>query len=446
MSGQPKIYSFPSIDKLVVRMRDDFRSGDKDFILLYAYNGTGKTRLSTEFKNKGKRLDENGNVIEGDTLYFNAFTEDLFYWDNDLENDLEPRLLVNSNSSLISGFSDLSLDENIVNHFQRHCSVSFEIIRYSAEEVEAMASPSAPSHHLYQRFGNELETKPKYIRFKPRSNDSWIKISRGEERIFVWSIFLSFIEQVLKGESSYSWVRYVYIDDPVSSLDDNNAIAVAADLAKVLHELKKRSRRDNSVGDSEGASDPAERDPVKVIVSSHHALFFNVIFNELKRAKCSSYFLYRSTTSHQYMLSAIGETPFFHHVAQLSELRDAAASGALFTYHFNILRSILEKTAIFFGKEGFSSCLEGVEGEALYSRALNLLSHGKYSLYEPMEMMEENKQLFRDILAAFLNEHQFYLPTLVRESAAATPPPNVVLSADTAANPATTLPTRLPAS
>jgi hypothetical protein len=146
------------------------------------------------------------------------------------------------------------------------------------------------------------------------------------------------------------------------------------------------------------------------------------------------------------MLSAIGETPFFHHVAQLSELRDAAASGALFTYHFNILRSILEKTAIFFGKEGFSSCLEGVEGEALYSRALNLLSHGKYSLYEPMEMMEENKQLFRDILAAFLNEHQFYLPTLVRESAAATPPPNVVLSADTAANPATTLPTRLPAS
>ena len=42
MSGQPKIYRFPSIDGLVVKMRDDFRSGDKDFILLNAYNGTGK--------------------------------------------------------------------------------------------------------------------------------------------------------------------------------------------------------------------------------------------------------------------------------------------------------------------------------------------------------------------------------------------------------------------
>ena len=51
-----------------------------------------------------------------------------------------------------------------------------------------------------------------------------------------------------------------------------------------------------------------------------------------------------------------------------------------------------------------------MEDEALYARALNLLSHGKYSLYEPTEMLEDNKQLFRDILAAFLNKHQFALP------------------------------------
>ncbi len=52
----------------------------KKFILLYAYNGTGKTRLSMEFKDFCTPGEER------DTLYFNAFTEDLFSWDNDLEN------------------------------------------------------------------------------------------------------------------------------------------------------------------------------------------------------------------------------------------------------------------------------------------------------------------------------------------------------------------------
>jgi hypothetical protein len=27
-------------------------------------------------------------ATKSDTLYFNAFTEDLFHWDNDLENDM----------------------------------------------------------------------------------------------------------------------------------------------------------------------------------------------------------------------------------------------------------------------------------------------------------------------------------------------------------------------
>ena len=42
------------------------------------------------FKEKGK---EKGYA---DTLYFNAFTEDLFYWDNDLEYDTERVLKINA--------------------------------------------------------------------------------------------------------------------------------------------------------------------------------------------------------------------------------------------------------------------------------------------------------------------------------------------------------------
>jgi wobble nucleotide-excising tRNase len=236
---------------------------------------------------------------------------------------------------------------------------------------------------------------------------------------------MALCERVIDGHPSYDWVKHFYIDDPISSLDDNNAIAVASDLAKLLRKAKGRTRivAANNQAGAESKSDQKIIDPIKVVLSSHHALFFNVVCNELKKEKCKRYFLHRPNNGTEFTLRATDATPFFHHVAMLSELREAADSGALHTYHFNMLRSILEKTATFFGKKDFSECLYGVKDEGLYSRALNLLSHGKYSLYEPVEMLEDNKQLFRDILAAFLDKHGFDLPALLNEVPAAVAAP-----------------------
>ena len=88
-------------------------------------------------------------------------------------------------------------------------------------------------------------------------------------------------------------------------------------------------------------------------------------------------------------------------------MKDAVDSDKINTYHFNMLRSILEKTSTFFGYDDFSKCIHGVEDEVLYSRALNLLSHGKYSIYEPVEMGDDNKILFIKILRAFLDKYKF---------------------------------------
>ena len=49
----------------------------KKFVLLYAHNGTGKTRLSGAFKDLGKEVNIDGETTKRDTLYFNAYTEDL---------------------------------------------------------------------------------------------------------------------------------------------------------------------------------------------------------------------------------------------------------------------------------------------------------------------------------------------------------------------------------
>lgn len=72
------LQNFSTLKDIAVHLRDEI---EKKVTLLFAYNGTGKTRLSMMFKELGK------NEGKKDTLYFNAFTEDLFIWDNDLEGD-----------------------------------------------------------------------------------------------------------------------------------------------------------------------------------------------------------------------------------------------------------------------------------------------------------------------------------------------------------------------
>ena len=55
----------------------------ENIILIYAFNSTGKTRLSVEYKNYTK--NKNGNNAVG--VYYNAYSEDLFQWNNDEDND-----------------------------------------------------------------------------------------------------------------------------------------------------------------------------------------------------------------------------------------------------------------------------------------------------------------------------------------------------------------------
>ena len=126
-----------------------------------------------------------------------------------------------------------------------------------------------------------------------------------------------------------------------------------------------------------------------------------------------------------YVIKETGETPFFHHVAALVELYEAEQSGRLFTHHFNMLRWILEKTASFHGYRHFSACIKQDANDEeclLHQRLINILSHGSYSLYEPQEMLEENKNYFRKILHEFINRYPFN-PALFPSAPAPAPTP-----------------------
>jgi hypothetical protein len=347
----------------------------KKYVLLYAYNGTGKTRLSGAFKDAGKISHvtdaENEEETEetSDTLYFNAFTEDLFSWNNDLENDTERKLLLNTGSRFFDGLRELEVDTRIRPLLQRYADFDFTI-----------------------NFDEGFINFKRDIRVEDTTQQvDFIKISRGEENIFIWCFFLAVAQLAIDAEAggAYSQIKYLYIDDPISSLDDNNAIAVASHLAQML---KKQNNK------------------IKTVISSHHSLFFNVMCNELKNAQ--KYFLSKGVADSTYIVQDTTDTPFFHHVSLIRDLHKAATSadGKLYTYHFNILRGILEKTASFHGFGNFSACIKQAADDSegiVHARIINILSHGNYSLFEPQEMLPANKEYFRQILADFMSNYRF---------------------------------------
>ena len=357
--GEPQFENLEEIAKYFRMMLDEER---KKYILLFAYNGTGKTRLSAEFKTLGQTLNEETGEKTADTLYYNAFTEDLFYWDNDLENDTDRFLKLNSDSRFFSGLKELEMESRIRPFLHRYADFDFTI---DYDEYKISFYRSVTIEGVSQRIDN-------------------IKVSRGEENIFVWCFFLAIMQLVVDKEESYSWVKYIYIDDPISSLDDNNVIAVASHLANLMSDTD-----------------------IKVVISSHHTLFYNVLCNEIKNPE--RLFFQRLTKNGLYILKDTSNTPFFYHVALLKELKKVADSGKIYSYHFNILRNVLEKTAAFHGYQHFSSCLriDNDDDFIVHKRMVNIMSHGNYSVFEPAPLADDNKEYFRNILDNFLEDYKF---------------------------------------
>ena len=370
-----EVIKFTNLTDIATHFRKDL-TGDhrplKELVLFFAHNGTGKTRLSMEFKEAGKEYNEEREVTKRDTLYFNAFTEDLFSWHNDLVNDRERYLKLNTDSAFFDGLRELELDAKIESFFQNYVDLKFNI---DYENATVRFSRSIIVEGSEQTIEN-------------------IKISRGEETLFIWCFFLAICQLVIDKDPSYNWVQYIYIDDPISSLDENNAIAIACDLANLL---------------------TTEGSEIKTVISTHHSLFFNVLFNEFgRKVKNKRYFLHFKEPN-DYALQDTGDTPFFHHIATISELKKVVESDKIFTYHFNALRSILEKTASFFGYDKIDKCIHGLEDEVLFERALQLFSHGKYSIFDPQEMIGDNKELFKRILNGFLAKYEFHFPEIFNE-------------------------------
>lgn len=316
--------------------------------LIYAFNGTGKTRLSREFKKLivGSEGEDTAPTREK-ILYYNAFTEDLFYWDNDLEGDSEPKLKIQPNTYtdwLLALLKDLGQDGNIVKYFQHYTNDKLTP-SFNADLTEVTFT--------FERGDNE--------------NSETLKISKGEESNFIWSVFYTLLDQVItilnvadptdRETNQFDQLEYVFIDDPVSSLDENHLIELAVNLANLI-----KSSQSN----------------LKFVITTHSPLFYNVLYNELKNKSC--YLLEKFEDGSYALAEKHGDSnkSFSYHLYLKETLEKAIAEEVVQKYHFTLLRNLYEKTASFLGYPKWSELLPG-DKEAYFNRIIQFTSHSTLS-------------------------------------------------------------------
>ena len=402
-------------DIIIKKLRESFNKDEKDQFtncsLIFAYNGTGKTRLSYDFAHYNRKEDKSQH-----TLYYNAYTEDLFTWDNDIENETEDRehhLLINKNSSLIQGLAGYSFSEKLRKYLQVFVDIDFDF-HYDKDNEEI---PDYVTFYKKELVHQKLNGEFQVIEYLAEK----IKISRGEERLFVWCFFRCILDQVIGGNDAYKDIEYIYIDDPMSSLDDNNVIAFAEQLYSVIRQQLKQE-----VDAQRAGKEKFRR--IKFVVSSHHALFFHTMLHGLiGDKKLGRYYLSRNKQKDQLVLKSMSDdTPFYYNVAMMSEIKKAIESDKLYTFHFTVLRSVMEKIKEFFGHRDFTFILEGIKykGETydqtafskdelieFYSRVVNVLTH-QGSMFTPALMNDDNKELATAIFNHLVEKYQIVLPDL----------------------------------
>lgn len=194
-------------EKIKVSLAES-KDNKKSVMLLYAFSSTGKTRIS-------RLLSDEEN---SENICFNSFITDMFVWDN--ENFV---LNISKNSWIVKFIIDQGLENEITNNFR--------------DLVTSKVEP-------------RFELDEGKITFEIPTGDNiekGIKISKGEESLFIWSVFYtvltSAVEELNMSEDNRSTdlfnnLQYIIIDDPISSIDDSKIITMAIKLIETINNSK----------------------------------------------------------------------------------------------------------------------------------------------------------------------------------------------------------------
>ncbi|MXN74299.1 AAA family ATPase [Burkholderia sp. 4701] len=355
------------LDEIAKSLKDD----NARIILAYAFNATGKTQLSVAFKNATKQDDGSHTGV-----YYNAFSEDLFVWDNDEENDgANVRLTVLPSS--LSRFHALLTEDNIRDKLKAYKpKFGFELKLHNDDPEKGIESISF---------------------FIPNQNPDVpqppIKISRGEERIFVWCFFLALFEVEGWADEQSS---HFFIDDPVSSLDDHHIFITADTLFELIEKHHKHR---------------------KIIITTHHVGLYSILSGWLRKGDQKQRFeklikiCILSGKSGDLSLEKDKDDVHLYHLRLLQVLDKAKKANDLRSYHFALLRQVLENVASFLGKGQFGYVLSqiGIDNANDTADIINTLSHKKVYYYESDHLVPDRRRMFETVLNKLQEKYNFAL-------------------------------------
>lgn len=325
----------------------DITSEKIKFNLVYAFNGTGKTRISRMFT----------DLYEDRALCFNSMFQDEFSWNN--SNSV---LSFNTNSWIAKLIRDQGLENDIEKNFQMFCDDSI------------IAS---------------LDLELGIVEFSAKTIDGYddnIKISKAEESIFIWSVFYTFIDLMIyelkesqedRSTNIFDNIEYLIIDDPVSSIDDIKILNIAIKIFELIEKMKKIKKKPN------------------ILLTTHHALFYNSMYNLLNREKgikLKSYILNKK--KYTYSLEEKGDSPFGYHLILVNKICDAINEDEVEKIHFNMFRILLEKTSNYFGYKKYDECIPDNIYKKEIVKLINLYSHGSLPEFEYCDLTEHEKSIF----------------------------------------------------
>ncbi len=384
-----------TLEEIAKKLKDN----NKKVQLIYAFNGVGKTRLSREFKKlieanpteeEDEGSSEHSELSQKNILYYSAFTEDLFYWDNDLNGDETRILRIHPNAFTNWVFVEQGQEPNIISNFQHyasdkltpHFNQEYTITNENGEDSTVIKAFSEVTFSLERGGDDSLPN---------------LKISKGEESNFIWSIFYSLIEQVVavlnvpeetdRETDKFNQLQYVFIDDPVTSLDENHLIELAVNLAQLI----KSSSAD-----------------VKFIITTHNALFYNVLYNELSLR--NGYILEKDEDGTFKLTEKRGDSnkSFSYHLYLKQIIEKSIEENAIEKYHFALLRNLYEKTANFLGYPKWSELLPNDGREGYLSRIINFTSHSTLSNETIAKPTPQEKQTVKFLLDHLNENYNFW--------------------------------------
>jgi anticodon nuclease len=222
-----------------------------------------------------------------------------------------------------------------------------------------------------------------------------IKVSKGEESCFIWCVFYSLLREIVnvlniperenRSTNRFDDLEYVFIDDPVSSLDENHLIELAVNIAETINSSKSES--------------------LKFIITTHNPLFYNIAYNELNLSKGTppTYMLENKEDGLFEISEKKGDSnkSFSYHLFLKQTIKEAIDSDSIQKFHFTLLRNLYEKTANFLGYPQWSELLP--EDKKLYhKRIIQFSSHSTLSNDAVAEPNPSEKQivkfLFNDLI------------------------------------------------